>query len=135
MDTPVTGAPRALLRLEGLAVFVAAVIAYRAIGASWSWFAVLLLFPDVTLVGYLAGPRVGAFAYNALHTYLGPALLAALAYSGVAPRAWWICSIWIAHIGLDRAIGYGLKFPTAFQATHLGTIGRPARTADVHVTA
>ena len=128
MDTPVTGTPRALLRLEGLAVLVAALIGYHAVGASWIWFAVLLLFPDVALVGYLAGPRVGAFTYNALHTYLGPALLAALTYSGVTPRAWWICWIWLAHIGLDRAIGYGLKFPTAFQATHLGTIGRPAPT-------
>jgi len=123
MDTPVSGTPRRLLRAEGLAVLLASVTGYYAIGASWTLFAAVILLPDLGLLGYLAGARIGALAYNAVHTYLGPATLAALAYSAVIPGAWPICLIWIAHIGLDRALGFGLKYPSAFQATHLGALG------------
>jgi hypothetical protein len=126
MDTPVTGTPRVLLRVEALAVLIAAAVAYQALGGSWLMFALLLLVPDVGLIGYAAGPRIGAAAYNALHTYAGPAALGVLAYVQIIPNAWPVCLIWIAHIGMDRALGLGLKFPSAFQATHLGQIGRIA---------
>jgi hypothetical protein len=110
--------------LEGLAVLIGAAIAYDTIGASWGLFALLLLLPDLSLLGYLAGARTGATAYNAMHTYLGPAGLAALTYFDVvAPAAWPVCLIWVAHIGMDRALGLGLKFPSAFKDTHLGTVG------------
>jgi hypothetical protein len=123
MDTPVSGNPRLLLRLEGLATLIGAVVTYEAIGASWGYFALLLLLPDLSLIGYVAGARTGAAAYNALHTYIGPAGLAALAYLEVVPPAWHICLIWVAHIGMDRALGLGLKFPSAFHHTHLGNVG------------
>jgi hypothetical protein len=123
MDTPVSGTPRLLLRGEGLLVLIAAVVGYHAIGASWTLFAVTLLLPDLGLVGYLAGPRVGAIAYNAMHIYLGPAALAALAYLGITPGAWPICLVWMAHIGMDRVLGLGLKFSSAFRNTHLGVVG------------
>lgn len=126
MDTSVSGTPRLLLRVEGLVVLIAAVVAYQTIGGSWLLFALLLLVPDVALVGYLANPRVGAAAYNALHTYLGPGALAALGLAGMVSGVWPICLIWIAHIGMDRALGLGLKFPNAFKSTHLGTVGRSA---------
>lgn len=129
MDTPVSGMPRILVRVEGLAMLVGAVLTYQAIDASWLLFAAVFLVPDLALIGYVAGPRKGAYAYNSVHTYIGPAVLAALAYLGVVPRAWPMCLIWIAHIGMDRALGLGLKFSSAFQDTHLGRIGRPARTA------
>jgi hypothetical protein len=124
MQTPVTGAPRALLRVEAVAVLGASLIAYREIGASWPLFALLLLVPDVALVGYLGGPRIGAIAYNALHTYAGPAALAALCYVDVVPDGWAIVLIWVAHIAMDRGLGLGLKFASAFRDTHLGTVGR-----------
>jgi hypothetical protein len=124
MNTPVTGTPRVLLRLEGLSVLMAAVVGYQAIGAGWGFFAVLLLLPDLSLIAYAAGPRVGAVAYNAVHTYFGPAGLAAYAYVGDAPAVWPICLIWMAHIGMDRALGLGLKFSSAFGDTHLGAVGR-----------
>jgi hypothetical protein len=127
MDTPVTGIPRTLLRLEGLMVLAASTLAYHAIGGPWTLFVLLILVPDVGLLGYAAGPRVGAFAYNAVHTYTGPAALAALAYVGVLPAAWPYCLIWLAHIGMDRALGLGLKYTSAFRSTHLGTIGRVER--------
>ena len=73
----------------------------------------LFLVPDLALIGYLGGPRAGAMLYNAFHTYLAPAALAALAYAGVLADAWPLCLIWVAHIGLDRALGLGLKFDTS----------------------
>jgi hypothetical protein len=130
MPTPVSGVPRLLLRVEGLCALVAAIIGYQQLDGSWGMFALLLLVPDVALFGYLAGPRVGAIAYNAFHTYLMPAALAGVAslvsMSSVLP----ICLIWIAHIGMDRALGLGLKFGSAFQDTHLGSV-RQARAATV----
>jgi hypothetical protein len=105
-------------------MWVAAVAGYHAFGVSWTLFAVLLLVPDLGLAGYLAGPRMGALTYNIVHTYLAPASLAALAYVGVVPNAWPICLIWLAHIGMDRTLGLGLKFPSAFADTHLGIVGR-----------
>ena len=109
--------------MEGAFLLAAALLAYRASGASWVTFAVLLLAPDLSLIGYAAGPRVGAHAYNAFHTYIGPALLGLLAYMGVWPGLWSWTLIWLAHIGLDRALGLGLKFATAFNLTHLGPVG------------
>lgn len=116
--------PARLLRAEGLAVFAAALVAYAALGASWWLFAALILAPDLSMLGYLAGPRPGAFFYNAAHTYVGPALLGGLAYGVSAPLAGAIALIWTAHIGLDRLLGYGLKYPAGFALTHLGRVGR-----------
>jgi hypothetical protein len=93
MNTRVTGTPRVLLRFEGLAMLVAAVLGYQALNASWRLFALLLLIRDVTLVAYLAGPRIGALAYNAVHSYVAPGVLAVLAYPGVVRSAWPICLI------------------------------------------
>jgi hypothetical protein len=124
MNTPVTGTPRILLRLEGLMVLVAAIAAYRMLSGSWLLFVGLFLVPDLSATGYLMGPSVGARAYNVVHTYLGPGLLAAAMGMGLIPVYWQIPLIWIGHIGLDRAVGYGLKYPTAFRDTHLGQLGR-----------
>ena len=78
--------------------------------------------PDVSLAGYLAGPRVDAVVYNVAHSYVGPlALVAILLMSGVELR---LTVVWVAHLGFDRALGYGLKYPSAFGDTHLGRIGR-----------
>lgn len=124
MDTPVTGTPRTLLRIEGLAALVASVTVYAMIDGSWMLFALLLLVPDLAIAGYIAGPRTGAVVYNTLHTYAGPAVLAALGHVDILPGAWPVCLIWLAHIGLDRSLGLGLKYPDAFQSTHLGYGGR-----------
>jgi len=123
VDTPVSGTPRLLLRLEGLLVLTSALVAYDALGASWRLLALLLLVPDLAIAAYAAGPRAGAIAYNAVHTYVGPAVLAALGYAGLLTDIWALCLIWVAHIGMDRALGLGLKFGSAFNRTHLGTVG------------
>lgn len=127
-----TGAPmrhlpgglKVLLRAEGFAAFAAALLAYHALGASWWLLGALILVPDLSMLGYLAGPRTGAMVYNAAHSYLGPALLGGFAYALGAPLAGAVALIWVAHIGLDRALGYGLKSARGFAHTHLGRIGR-----------
>jgi hypothetical protein len=119
----VQGAVRTLLRLEALAMLAGSLVAFGALGGSWGWFAALFLVPDVSLLGYLAGPRVGAVVYNAAHSYVGPAILAAIGVLAATPTALLAVAIWTAHIGFDRALGYGLKYATAFRATHLGVVG------------
>ena len=122
----VNGGVRVVLRLEGLAVLTVAVIAFAALDASWWLFAALFLAPDISFLAYLANPRVGAFAYNALHSYIAPLSLGLLAYYFQALVLAPVALIWIAHIGFDRAAGYGLKYTSAFGDTHLGFKGRPA---------
>lgn len=126
MDTPtapVTGQPLLLLRLEGLATLAAAAAAYDLVGGSWLLFALLFLLPDLAMLGYLAGPRAGALAYNLAHTYSLPALVAGAGLATGNETAIAAALVWVAHIGFDRALGYGLKYPAGFMATHLGAIG------------
>jgi hypothetical protein len=106
------------LRLEGLAVAVLAAVLYARTDATWWLFAALWLVPDLSMMGYFVGPRLGANCYNAVHSYLLPTALgiAALLFQ---PAALPFAMIWFNHIGVDRLLGYGLKYPTAFEHTHL----------------
>jgi len=131
MPNAVTGTPRALLRLEGLVVLVAATACYARFGAGWVLFALCFLLPDASFAGYLAGPRVGAWAYNAAHSYAAPIGVLAAGALGSWPPLVAAGLIWTAHLGFDRALGYGLKYEHAFGATHLGWIGRAARSTAV----
>lgn len=118
----VAGSVRTWLRLEGLVVLLVASWLFARGGHSWVLFAVLFLVPDISFAGYLGGPRVGAVVYNLMHSYVGPLLLAAAFVGTGRPPV--LALVWLAHIGFDRMLGYGLKYPTAFADTHLGTIGR-----------
>lgn len=122
--TAVAGAPRIMLRAEGALVLAAGLLAYRHLGHGWGWFAALFLAPDLSMLGYLAGARVGAATYNAAHWYGAPALLALAGLALGAPALYAGAAIWLAHVGFDRAMGYGLKYSTAFGHTHLGRVGR-----------
>jgi len=123
------GAINNLLRLEGLALLGVSVLCYARSSATWTQFAWLFLLPDLSLLGYLLGPKVGAVCYNALHSELGPMLLGAAAVLGFVPGAALpVALIWAAHVGFDRALGYGLKYADSFTQTHLGLIGH-ARSA------
>jgi hypothetical protein len=121
MTNPVVAA---ILRAEQLAIFVTGGAIWFANGGP-----PLLLIPawlavDLSIVGYLAGPRVGSITYNAAHNLVVPLALLGL--------GWWTATGWlilgaaalITHVGLDRALGYGLKLPTDFRDTHLGRIGQ-----------
>ncbi|QIB33409.1 DUF4260 domain-containing protein [Ancylobacter pratisalsi] len=129
----VAGTPAILLRLEGLAVFAGALVVYAALAPNWWLFAALILAPDLAMLGYLAGPVLGARLYNGVHSYIGPALLAALAYSLADPHLGAVAAIWVAHIGIDRALGYGLKYPDSFGHTHLGKLGTAGKPGKVRV--
>jgi hypothetical protein len=120
----VTGRVRLLLRLEGFAAFAAALAVYWRNDYSWAAFAVFFLAPDLLMLAYLAGPRAGALGYNLVHTYVLPVALVCFSFFGGAPIAAAGGLIWIAHIGFDRALGFGLKYQTAFGDTHLGVVGR-----------
>jgi hypothetical protein len=120
----VAGIPRMLLRLEGVALATAATIMFAHGGYSWWLFAVAILAPDLSMVGYLGGPKIGAGIYNAAHTTLTPITLGLLAFQFDRPAALAIALVWLVHIGVDRAFGYGLKYGTGFGSTHLGPIGR-----------
>jgi hypothetical protein len=114
--------PHLLLRLEGLAVAAAAIVLYFHEDFDWVLFVALILAPDLSFAGYAFGPKVGAIAYDLLHTEIFPVALGALgvvADSGIATK---IALIWLAHIGVDRLVGYGLKYPTAFEDTHLSRV-------------
>ena len=111
--------PAALLRVEGVALFVLSVLLYRVNGGGWLMFGVLLLAPDLSMLGYLAGPQVGAAIYNAFHTYAMPAVVGALGMIFASPLTVALALIWFAHIGMDRTVGYGLKYPSSFEDTHL----------------
>ncbi len=127
----VTGSVRGWLRAEGLAALATAGVLYAGTGRGWGLFALLFLAPDLSFAAYAAGPRVGAAAYNALHSYVGPLallLLARAAGPGAGVSALLsVAYVWAAHIGFDRLVGYGLKYPNAFGDTHLGRKGRTPR--------
>jgi uncharacterized protein DUF4260 len=121
-DGAVSGGLRRWLRMEGLTVLAAAVLVYARSDHSWLLFAVLFLTPDISFVGYVLGPRIGAAIYNIFHSYIVPVALGCGMW--VAGHSIAIPLIWAAHIGFDRLLGYGLKYPTGFGDTHLGKLGR-----------
>jgi hypothetical protein len=122
----VTGGVKVLLRLEGLVLFAGMVLLYAIWGGSWWLFAVLFLAPDLSFLAYLTDAKTGAIVYNAAHSYLAPVALMTLGFGLAEPLTLSIAMIWLAHIGIDRALGYGLKYAAGFGYTHLGRIGKAA---------
>jgi hypothetical protein len=122
-----TGGIKTIVRIENLAILLLVILAYIHLHLNWWLFAALLFAPDIALTAYLANPRLGAQCYNLGHSYIGPLTLlgAAAAYPRLIPFA----LIWLAHVSMDRALGYGLKYSTAFTDTHLGKIGHPTTKA------
>lgn len=118
--------PKTFLRVEGLAVLVIALGGYLTVDGSLWLLAVLALAPDLSMVGYLAGPKRGALAYNIVHTYALPLALGALGYWADVRMALLVALIWAGHIGLDRLVGYGLKFESGFENTHISTQSPPS---------
>ena len=124
MSGETTGAVRWVLRLEGLVVLIAALLAYSRFGLGWGNFALFFLVPDISFFGYLAGLRVGAVSYNMAHSYIGAIVCLVTSFFFTVPILSTVGIIWCAHIGFDRALGYGLKYSAGFRFTHLGSIGR-----------
>jgi uncharacterized protein DUF4260 len=116
----VSGGVRTLLRLEGLALFAASLALYARMQGDWLLLLKLFLLPDASFALYLFGPRIGAIAYNAAHATPGPLALAAFALAVPSQFLLAAALAWLAHIGLDRAFGFGLKYASGFRHTHLG---------------
>jgi hypothetical protein len=113
-----------ILRVESIALFVAGVLLYLQMSGNALWLLPLLLAPDVSMIGYIGGPRLGAITYNLAHNLATALVLLAIGwFAAIAPLAL-VGAILFAHVGMDRSLGYGLKLPTDFKDTHLGRIGR-----------
>jgi len=124
MSGAVVGSVGIVLRLEGLCVVIAASVAYAKFSLGWGTFALFFLTPDLSFVGYLLGPKIGTITYNLAHSYIGAVGCLAIALLLPEPTVLCVSLIWCAHIGFDRALGYGLKYSEGFSFTHLGRIGR-----------
>jgi hypothetical protein len=113
-----------ILRAESLALFVAGVLLYLQLSGNALWLLPLLLVPDISMIGYAGGPRLGAITYNLAHNLVAALVVLAIGwFAAIAPLAL-AGAILVAHVGMDRTLGYGLKLPTDFKDTHLGRIGR-----------
>lgn len=119
----VAGAPARLLRLEGAALLAGSLLAYATTGQSWWLVPLAFLFPDLFAIGYLAGTKVGARTYNLAHVTPLPGALIAFGWWQNTSLAVALGLVWLAHIGLDRMLGYGLKYGDDFQHTHLSGKG------------
>lgn len=111
--------PRAYMQLEGLAAFIGAIVAYAYLGGNGWMFVLLLLVPDLGMIGYLHSTRLGAWTYNSVHTYVLPLILLGTSLAATWELGVLLALIWCAHIGMDRSIGYGFKYATDFKATHI----------------
>jgi len=107
------------LRLEHAALLALVVAAYARLSGDWLAFALLLFVPDISMIGYLRGPQIGSIVYNAGHLLAAAVAVVALGLAAESLALVQIGLIWVAHITLDRTLGYGLKYPTFFKDTHL----------------
>ena len=119
----VTGDVRWLLRIEGLAIFAFSLMAYDFMGFPWGFFILVFLVPDFSLFAYFHSPKVGGVVYNIMHSYIIPLMLFAYGFFVSSSAADKLAIIWIAHIGFDRALGFGLKYARGFRYTHFGKLG------------
>ncbi len=111
--------PAMMLRLEGLAVLLLAVFAYSRLEFSWLVFFLLLLWPDIAIVAYAINKDLGTAVYNLLHTYTMPIIFIAVSIVFSWTFGIQFALIWFAHIGMDRLVGYGLKYRSEFKDTHI----------------
>ncbi|QAS54467.1 DUF4260 domain-containing protein [Halobacillus litoralis] len=109
-----------LLRFEGLFVLLASLYFYSILeNHSWLWFILLLFVPDISMIGYAFNEQIGSILYNIFHSYLIPIFVVILAFFITNEWLFSIAIIWMAHIGMDRMLGFGLKYPSGFKDTHL----------------
>jgi hypothetical protein len=112
-----------LIKLEEFLLFGLSLFLFSQLDYSWVWYALLFLAPDLSMIGYLAKPQAGAWTYNLIHHKGLAVALYVLGYLLSVPWLMFAGTILLGHSSLDRVFGYGLKYPDAFQNTHLGRIG------------
>lgn len=114
--------PKLFLHIEGLAVFILSLYVYSQYQFNWILFVALLFVPDLAMLGYLISPKHGSVIYNAFHTYTIAITVLFIGLLLPSPIILSIGIIWLAHIGMDRLFGFGLKYPTAFKDTHFNQV-------------
>ena len=123
-DEPVDRLPTWFQRAENATIGVLAVMAFVDLGFAWWWLLALFLLFDLSMVGYAVDPRLGAWTYNTVHSYIGPSVLGVVSLAAEARWAVFVAVLWAFHIAVDRLLGYGLKFQDRFTHTHLGEVGK-----------
>lgn len=116
-----------LLRLEELLLFGLALFLFSGLDYGWAWYALLFLAPDLSMLGYVVNPRLGAWTYNLVHHKGLAVAFYVLGYLLSIPWLMFAGTLLLGHSSLDRVFGYGLKYEDEFQNTHLGRIGRPSQ--------
>ena len=116
----VEGRPKIWLRVDGAVLFIASIILFSLTNQHWWIYPTLLFVPDIFMIGYIRGTKIGAFFYNAGHSYFLPSLLCLYGWHHTLCLA--IGLIWLGHVGFDRMAGYGLKYDSDFKHTHLGSL-------------
>ncbi|HTR29634.1 MAG TPA: DUF4260 domain-containing protein [Puia sp.] len=117
-----------VIKWEEAAMFALSIMLIAPLPYAWYWWLVWILAPDLSMIAYLGGNKVGAVGYNiAHHKGIAIALYAAGLYTG-HPAPEYAGMILFGHSSMDRAMGYGLKRFTGFQDTHLGKIGKQRQT-------
>ncbi|GEQ84515.1 hypothetical protein ULMS_00230 [Patiriisocius marinistellae] len=115
---------KSILKAEEFALFILGIVLFSFLHMSWWWFPVLLLLPDVGMLGYLFDSKVGAFFYNLFHHRAVAVILLLIGYFNDVHGMLLAGVIMFSHIAFDRMLGYGLKYPSSFKNTHLGEIGK-----------
>ena len=113
-----------LLRLEGLTIFILGIVIYWKFSYGWPLFWMTFLIPDVALFAYLFNRNIGAAAYNVTHAKILPSICAVIGMTYNQHLLLALSIIWFVHIGVDRFLGFGLKYSRGFKFTHLGIIGK-----------
>lgn len=113
-----------LLKAEELGQFLLSLLLFAQLDYAWWVFPACLLLPDLSMLGYVANPRIGAWLYNFFHHKLLAVLVFATGMGLGASMLSLAGLILFGHAAMDRIFGYGLKFSDHFQHTHLGWIGR-----------
>ena len=120
----VTGKPRRYLQIDGLVLFIAMIVLFAPTHQRWWVFPALLFVPDIFMLGYLMNARLGALLYNVGHSYLAPTVTVLAGWRASSLLTMAIGIIWLGHVGLDRFLGYGLKYDNNFKTTHLGSLSK-----------
>ena len=115
--------PLTLLRVEGVAIFGSTIWAYSRLALSWWTFGTFLLLPDIGMAGFAANTRLGSATYNSVHTETPPILLLCYGLAQNNKPVMGAALTWLAHIAMDRMLGFGLKYDDGFGVTHMGVIG------------
>lgn len=121
---------KTLLKLEEVALLSLSLIVYDRLALGWGWFPLLLFLPDLSMVGYLGGAKLGAMVYNFWHHRAVAVTPLVLGYLSDSQILMVMGCILFAHIAMDRLLGYGLKYQTGFHDTHLGVIGKNAQKSE-----